>query len=66
MINSVLLRRNAKFTCFDVSNFYLATPMHRLEYVRIKINDIPQDFIDEYNLTKWECNGWIYFEIIRG
>ena len=30
--------------------FYLATPMDRSEYVRIKISNIPSGFIEEYNL----------------
>ena len=29
IINSVLSRHGAKFACFDVKNFYLATPMER-------------------------------------
>ena len=35
------------------------------EYVRIKLSDIPQEFIEEYNLTQLVQNGWIYFEILR-
>ena len=45
--NSVLSRPGAKFACFDVKKFYLATPMEKSEYVRIKIKDIPQEFIHE-------------------
>ena len=51
MIDSVLSRKGARFACFDVKNFYLGTPLDRPKYVRIKISDIPQEFIDEYNLT---------------
>ena len=40
--------------------------MERSKYVRIKISDIPQEFIEEYNLTKSVQNGCMYFEIIRG
>ena len=29
IINSVLLRRNARFVYFDLKNFYLQTPMDR-------------------------------------
>ncbi len=37
------------------------------EYVRIKITDIPEEFILEYRLAGLEDrNGWIYFEIRRG
>ena len=40
--------------------------MERLEYVRIKLSDIPQEFIEEYDLTQVVQNVWIYFEILRG
>ena len=52
VINSVLFRRNARFVFFDARIFYLQTPMDWSEYVRIKRSDIPQGFIEEYNLTK--------------
>ena len=66
MINSVLSRRNARFACFDAKNFYLQTPMARSEYVRIKLSDIPQEVIDEYNLLPRVHNGWVYYEVVRG
>ena len=40
--------------------------MDRSKYVRIKFLDIPQEFIEEYDLSKAAQNGWIYFEILRG
>ena len=66
IINSVFSRRNAKFACFDMKNFYLMTPMDRPEYVHIKFTDIPKEFVDEYDLTNHIHNGWVYFEIVRG
>ena len=66
VINSVLSRPNAKFACYDISNFYLGTPLDRPEYVRIKLSDIPQDFIDEYKLHEYVRDGWVYFEISKG
>jgi radical SAM superfamily enzyme YgiQ (UPF0313 family) len=36
------------------------------EYVRIKITDIPAEFIEEYKLAGTDRDGWIYFEIRRG
>ena len=65
-LKSVLSRPGAKFACFDVKNFYLATPTDRSEYARIKIENTPQEFIKEYNLLPMVHNGWIYFEIVRG
>ena len=34
--------------------------------MRIKFSDIPQEFIEEYDLSEAAQNGWIYFEILRG
>jgi hypothetical protein len=36
------------------------------EYVRVKISDIQEEFIDKYNLAGWDRDGWIYFEIHQG
>ena len=40
--------------------------MERSEYVRLKLSDIPQELIEEYDLTQAVQNGWINFEILRG
>ena len=40
--------------------------MDRTEFVRIRLDDIPKEFIAEYNLIPYANNGWIYFEIIKG
>ena len=40
--------------------------MRRSEYVKIKNNDIPTEFIDGYNLQAVLHNRWVYFEITRG
>ena len=64
MINSVLSHHNATFVLFDLNKFYLQNPMDQPKYVRIKLSDIPQEFIEEYNLTQLVQNGCVYFEII--
>ena len=46
-LNGVLSRKGAKFVTFDIKNFYIQTPLDRPEYVRIKLANIPQDFIDK-------------------
>jgi len=66
MLNDVLSTPQARLGCFDISNFYLGMPLDRPEYVRIKIADIPHEFIDEYNLTNYSNDGWVYFEINKG
>ena len=36
--------------CADASNFYLATPLEKYQYMKIPVNLIPQEFIDLYKL----------------
>ena len=45
VINSVLSRQNAQFSAFDIKTFYLDTLMEKTEYFRVKLEDIPQEFI---------------------
>ncbi len=66
LLNSVLSWKGARFSSIDLKNFYLDTPMPDPEFVRIKISDIPAEFIEEYNLTGKDRDGWIYFEIHQG
>ena len=37
--------------------------MENPECVRVKLEDIPQEFIEEYHLLENERHGWVYFEI---
>ena len=66
VINIVLSSKDAKYVTFDIYNFYLQTRLDRPEYVCIKLSDIPQDFIDEYDLLDSVQDGWVYFEINHG
>ena len=51
----------------DISNFYLMTPLSRPEYIRIKLSDIPEEIIKEYNLKdKATKDGSIYIEANKG
>ena len=65
-LNNVLSTKDARFVCYDLENFYLGTPLDRPEFVRIKLGDIPEEFVLEYNLTTYVHNGWVYFEINKG
>ena len=51
----------------DIANFYLMTPLKRLEYVKIKLRDIPEEIIIEYKiceLTTPDSN--VYIEANKG
>ena len=47
-------------------NFYLNTPMAQYEYMRLTINIIPQEIINEYHLMTKVKNGFIFCEILQG
>ena len=49
-----------------LKKFYLDTAIDSPEYVLIKIADITQEFVDEYNLHKFAKDGWTYLEITKG
>ena len=66
MINSVFTRKGAKLITYDILKYYLATPLDYPEYVKIKLTDILQEFIDKYNLHDYVHEGWVYFEISNG
>ena len=40
--------------------------MYRPEYVCIKIANIPQEFVDKYNLHDFAKDAWTYFKITKG
>ena len=66
IFTSVISCRNARFASFDISNFYLNTPINRYEYARVRLANIPDEFFQEYNLSEKARDGWIYFEIFKG
>jgi hypothetical protein len=43
------------------------TPMTRPEYMRMKIKDLPEEFVTMYNLAdKATSNGYVYIKIQKG
>ncbi len=60
MLNSVILTPGARFMSLDIKNFYLNMLMLRYEYIRIKINDVPEEIIKQYNLReKVDNDGYV-------
>ncbi len=66
LLNSVLFRKGARFSTINLKNYYLDTPMPDPEYVCIKLPDILDGFIREYDLSGQDQDGWIYFDICQG
>jgi hypothetical protein len=66
LFNSVLSDRNSKFMGMDLKNFYLNTPLDRYEYMRLPIDIIPDEILEQYNLLPMAHKGYIYIEIQKG
>jgi len=67
LFNSVISTPDARFMTMDISNFYLNTPLKRPEYIRMRITDIPNEIIQEYNLRNLlEPDNCIYIKIVLG
>ena len=51
----------------DIEDFYLNTPMDRFEYMKLKVSNLPKDFVKLYNLApKVDKNGFVNLKIRRG
>jgi hypothetical protein len=67
LFNSVISTKGEQFMTMDISNFYLMAPLHRAEFIQIKLSDIPNEVIREYKLReKATKNGSIYIRAKRG
>jgi hypothetical protein len=66
-VNSIISPRGAQYMTVDVKKFYLNMTMVRYEYVRIKLDDIPEEIIVEYKLCKKGTeDGYVYVKIQKG
>jgi hypothetical protein len=52
LFSSVISTKGACFMTMDISNFYLMTPLHHPEFIRVKLSNIPVEVIEEYKLRE--------------
>ena len=50
LFNSVISTKGARFMTMDISDFYLVTPLAQPKYIQVKLSDIPDEIIKEYDL----------------
>jgi hypothetical protein len=66
-LNSVISTKGAHYCTIDLKDFYLMTPMTCTEYMRMKIKDLPEEFVTMYNLTnKASSDDFVYIKIQKG
>ncbi len=67
LANSIISTPGAQCIMLDIKDFYLNTPMKHKEYTRLKITDIPDEIIKEYNLQELVTeDGYVYCAISKG
>jgi hypothetical protein len=66
LFNSVISTPGATFLGMDIKNFYLNTPMNCPEYMKLKLDLIPAEIVEKYNLHEKQLNGWVYVCIELG
>jgi hypothetical protein len=67
MAVKMILTKGAQYCTFDIKDFYLNTPMEQPDYMRMKLSNLPQEFVDLYDLTKIaEENGNVYIKVQKG
>ena len=66
LLNSTISTKDARFLTLDIKDFYYGTDLLVYEYVRMGLKDIPQEIINQYQLTSLASNGWVYMEIRKG
>ena len=67
LFNSIISTKGAHFMTMDISNFYLMIPLHRPEFIRMKLSNNPDEVIKEYKLReKATPDGSIYIRAKQG
>ncbi len=61
LFNSIISTRGARFMTMDISNFYLMTPLHRPEFIRMKLSGIPtkSSMNTNYKIKKHQAAAFI-------
>ncbi len=66
LFNSVVSTPNAKFMVTDIKDFYLNTEMARHEFMKLPLNLIPEEIVQQYNLASIVHKDYVYIEICKG
>ena len=65
-LNSVVSTNEAGYIIADIKDFYYRTPIENCEYGYLPLELIPEEIIQQYNLTQLVINDKVYFEICKG
>ena len=66
LINSAISDINARFCTSDIRNFYLGTPLEHYEYMKLRLDIIPEEIISQYTHPSTAMSRRLYCEIKKG
>ena len=64
LLNCIVSRINAHLMKIYIKGFYLNTPMARSKYMRLKLSDLPESVVQQYNVkAKSTRDGYVHVDI---
>ena len=67
LLNSIVSISTAKFLSADIKDYYYGTPLTaQFEYLRVPIELIPEEIVNQYNLLPLVHDGYVYIEVRKG
>ena len=66
LFNSVISTPESHFITPDLKHFYLKTSLPQPRYMKMKIDILPNEIIEKYNLRDIFHNEYVYFKINMG
>ena len=64
LLNSIISTPGANFITIDTKKIYLKKPLERSKYMRVKLSDLPADFVKKYNVqAKVTKDGYVLIKI---
>ena len=67
LLNIMIATKGARFMTIDIKNFYLNTPLTRFDYLKMRLCDFSEDFIEHYGLKdKAMSDGYVCVEVRKG
>jgi hypothetical protein len=66
LLNAVLAKKGRRFMTLDIKDFYLGTPMDRKEYMKIAVDQFPEEARAQFINPGMVKNGHVLVEINKG
>ena len=58
-LNSTISTKNARYVTLDIKDYYYSTPIEKYEYMRLSLDIILQEIIQQYDLCRLAKDGWV-------